>query len=111
MASGNRDSEGRPARRFDGLARQTEQARAQSERAWSETMKVAEAVATTEEAVAATLRRMAQHHPEHADRLMSMSDAASKYAEHDRTWLRERRAAASRRGRKNMGAEGAEPRS
>jgi hypothetical protein len=54
-------------------------------RAWAQTL--AEAIAATEDQIAATIGRLADQRPQHAERWRAMSESARRYAAREREWL------------------------
>jgi len=68
------------------LARDAQRVQAFSENLKVKVVEVAEALARTEESIAATLDWMASQRPERAERLKALSESARKQAAHARQW-------------------------
>jgi len=85
MATGNEE----PATSPETLARDALRMQAFSQHLKARVMEVAEALARTEESVAATMAWLAASHPERAERLKAMSESARKQAVEARRWGRE----------------------
>lgn len=64
----------------EGLARQAAKALSRSQDLWRQQAEVVEAIAVSEERIAATMARLADEHPNRAARLRAMSEQASSYA-------------------------------
>ncbi len=65
------------------------EALARAKAAQAETVRVAERVARTEEALAATFDKLAEVQPQHAARLRAKSQAAREQAAYDRQWIKD----------------------
>jgi predicted nucleic acid-binding Zn-ribbon protein len=83
--TGNED----PSISREKLTRETQQAKASSGDLMARVVEVAEALARTEESVAATMESLASQRPERAERLMALSDAARKQAAYARQWVKD----------------------
>lgn len=68
------------------LARDAERVQAFSQNLKAKVVEVAEALARTEESIAATMDWMASQRPERAERLKALSESARKQAAHARQW-------------------------
>jgi hypothetical protein len=68
---------------------ETQPGRASPDDLMARVVEVAEALATTEEKVAATMESLARQRPERAERLMALSDAARKQAIYARQWVKD----------------------
>src|SRR5215470_14770859 len=82
MATGNEEL----AISLEMLARNAQRTQAFSQHLEARVMEVGEALARTEESVAATMAWLATSHPERADRLEAMSESARKQALEARRW-------------------------
>jgi hypothetical protein len=82
MATGNEELVVSP----EMLARDAQRIQAFSQHLKARVMEVGEALASTEESVAATMDVLATSHPEHAERLKAMSESARKRAVQARHW-------------------------
>jgi hypothetical protein len=71
------------------LARDAQQAQASSRDLEAKVVEVANAVARTEDSVAATMDRMAELQPHRKDRLKNLAEAARKQAAYCRRWARD----------------------
>lgn len=78
------------------LARQAAKAQSRSQDLWRQQAEVVEAIAVSEERIAATMARLADEHPGRAVRLRAMSEHASSYA----TEIRQRDHALRHRNRR-----------
>ena len=85
MATGNEELAISP----ETLARDAQRVQAFSEHLKARVMEIAEALARTEESVAATMTWLAANHPERAERLRAMSESARKQAVEARRWGKE----------------------
>ena len=85
MATGNEESATSP----ETLARDALRMQAFSQHLKARVMEVAEALARTEESVAATMAWLAPSHPERAERLKAMSESARNQAVEARRWGKE----------------------
>jgi hypothetical protein len=68
------------------LARDAQRVKAFSEHLKARVIEVAEALARTEDSVAATMDRLATSYPDRAERLNAMSESARKQAVQARQW-------------------------
>ena len=68
------------------LARKSASVRSQSKALHAESRKIAMQVAETEQAVAATMDRLASQRPAHAVRLRALGRAAARVAAQERQW-------------------------
>jgi hypothetical protein len=82
MATGNEELAISP----EMLARDARRMRAFSQHLKARVIEVAEALARTEESVAATMDRLATSHPERTERLKAMGESARKQAMQARQW-------------------------
>jgi hypothetical protein len=85
MATGNEELAISP----EMLARDAHRMQAFSRHLKARLIEVAEALARTEESVAATMDWLATSHPERAERLKAMSESARKQAVEARRWGRD----------------------
>ena len=85
MATGDEESATSP----ETLARDALRVQAFSQHLKARVLEVAEALARTEESVAATMAWLAASHPERAERLKAMSESARKQAVEARRWGKE----------------------
>ena len=85
MATGNEELAISP----EMLAQDAHRMQAFSRHLGARVVEVAEALARTEESVAATMDRLAVSHPERAERLKAMSESARKQAAETRRWGRD----------------------
>ena len=102
MATGNEESAISP----EMLARDAHRMQAFSRHLKARMIEVAEALARTEESVAATMDRLAVSHPERAERLKAMSESARKQAAQARQWGRDGSHAGGRAGTASDGRPG-----
>ena len=82
MATGNEELAISP----ETLARDAQRVQAFSQHLKARVLEVAEALARTEESVAATMAWLAANHPERAERLKALSESARKQAVEARRW-------------------------
>lgn len=79
------------ARRAHELARQAQRNIDRAVAAQSDSLRLAEVIAATEDDVAATMDQLAEERPDRAAHFRALGEAAREYAAKERRWVKEHR--------------------